>query len=102
VWYSNEGRDFLGFARIPFAGNLVPNMDSFPIQGHVDDQHRLSAVVPGSIPPGPVTVWLAAGSCDDDAGAAWMNGISLQWAQELSDSREDIYTLADGDAVDPA
>ena len=77
-------------------------MDSFSIQGHVDDQHRLSAVVPGSIPPGPVTVWIAANTQEDDAGAAWMTGISHQWADELNDPRENIYTLADGESVDSA
>jgi hypothetical protein len=77
-------------------------MDSIPIQGHVDDQHRLSAVVPGSIPPGPVTVWLTVNVQEDDAGAAWTAGVSHQWADDLNDVREDIYTLADGDAVDPA
>lgn len=77
-------------------------MDSIAIQGHVDDQHRLSAVVPGSVPPGPVTVWIAGNGQEDGAGAAWMAGISHQWADELSDARQDIYTLADGEAVDPA
>jgi hypothetical protein len=36
-------------------------METIPIHGHVVNQHRLSAVVPGSIPAGPVTVWIAAG-----------------------------------------
>ena len=35
-------------------------MNSIPITGLVDDQHRLSAVVPGSIPPGPMTVWVTS------------------------------------------
>lgn len=78
------------------------SMDSISIQGHVDDQHRLSAVVPGSAPPGPVTVWIAANAQEEGAGPAWMTGISHQWADELSDARQDIYTLADGEAVDPA
>jgi hypothetical protein len=76
-------------------------MDSISIQGHVDDQHRLSAVVPGSVPPGPVTVWIAANAQEDEAGATWAAGVSQQWADELSDARQDIYTLADGEAVDP-
>ena len=38
---------------------------------------------------------------EDDAGAAWMGGVSQQWADELSDPHQDIYTLADGEAVDP-
>jgi hypothetical protein len=78
-----------------------PNMDTIPIHGHVDDEHRLSAVVPGSIPAGPVTVWIAANAQEDDAGAAWMTGIDRQWVDELGDPRQDIYTLSDGDAVDP-
>jgi hypothetical protein len=75
-------------------------MNSIAIQGQVDDQHRLSAIVPESVPPGPVTVWLAA-SQEDEAGAAWMAGISHQWADELADTRQDIYTLADGEDLDP-
>jgi hypothetical protein len=76
-------------------------MDPIAIQGHIDDQHRLSAVVPESVPPGPVTVLIAALQ-EDDAGTAWMAGISRQWADELGDSRQDIYTLTDGEVVDPA
>jgi hypothetical protein len=29
-----------------------------------------------------------------------MAGVSRQWADELGDTRQDIYTLADGEAVD--
>lgn len=76
-------------------------MDSIAIQGQVDDQHRLSAVVPGSVPPGPVTVWIATSTQEDDAGAMWTAGIGQEWAEELGDAREDIYTLSDGEAVDP-
>jgi hypothetical protein len=76
-------------------------MNSISIHGQIDDQHRLSAVVPESVPPGPVTVWLIAAQ-EDEAGAAWMAGIGQQWANELGDPREDIYTVADGEAVDPA
>jgi hypothetical protein len=50
-----------------------------------------------------VTVWIGASAAEeDDAGSAWMAGIGTQWADELSDPREDLYTLADGEAVDPA
>jgi hypothetical protein len=77
------------------------SMDSIAIQGQVDEQHRLTAVVPGTIPPGPVTVWLATSSDEDEAGANWMAGIGQHWADELGDARQDIYTLSDGEAVDP-
>ncbi len=76
-------------------------MDSISIQGHVDDQHRLSAIVPGSVPPGPVTVWIATSAQEDDEGTEWMTGISQQWSADLNDARQDIYTLADGESVDP-
>jgi hypothetical protein len=76
-------------------------MESFAIQGHIDDQHRLSAVVPDSVPAGTVTVFVSTAQ-DDEAGAAWMAGIAHQWADELSDPRQDIYSLADGVAVDQA
>jgi hypothetical protein len=77
-------------------------MDWISIQGQVDDQHRLSAIVPASIPAGPVIVSISAGPQEDDAGVAWSTGIGQQWAGELADSRQDIYTIADGEAVDSA
>jgi hypothetical protein len=76
-------------------------MNSIAIQGQIDENGRLSAVVPDSLPPGPVTVWISVNGDEDDAGPAWMAGIGQQWADELGDARQDIYTLADGEAVDP-
>ena len=71
-------------------------MNAVRISGHVDGQHRLSGVVPDSIPPGPVTVLIVRRSDEDDAGEAWMPGVAREWADELSDARQDIYTLSDG------
>ncbi len=76
-------------------------MDSMPIQGHVDEQHRLTAVVPASIPPGPVTVRISTNPGEDEAGPNWMAGIGQQWADELGDARQDLYTLSDGEGLDP-
>jgi len=39
---------------------------------------------------------------EDDAGAAWAHGVAWEWADELSDPRQDIYTLTDGQPVDSA
>ena len=76
-------------------------MDSFRIEGQIDDQHRLSADVPGSIPPGPVTVWIQPQSSPEDAaGESWSAGVAREWAEELGDTRQDIYTMADGAALD--
>jgi hypothetical protein len=71
-------------------------MNAVRISGHVDGQHRLSAVVPDSIAPGPVTVLIIRDSDQEDAGDAWMAGVAREWADELSDARQDIYTLSDG------
>ncbi|MEX2317125.1 MAG: hypothetical protein WD669_08235 [Pirellulales bacterium] len=77
-------------------------MDSIQLVGNVDDQHRLSAEVPSFVPPGPVTVWIVPATGEEDSGTAWMNGIAHDWAGELGDELQDIYTLADGEAIDPA
>ena len=74
-------------------------MGAVTVTGHVDEQHRLSAEVPDSIPPGPVTVSVVPASEEDDGGDAWMAGIAREWADDLSDPRQDIYTLEDGEPV---
>lgn len=76
-------------------------MGTIKLIGHVDEQHQLRAEVPESVAPGPVEVVLILpSSSEDDAGAAWMAGIAHEWSAELSDPREDIYTLADGEPID--
>ena len=74
-------------------------MNAMRISAHVDGQHRLSAVVPDSIPPGPVTVVIVRPGDEDDAGEAWMAAVAREWEDELNDARQDIYTLADGAPV---
>jgi hypothetical protein len=75
-------------------------MSTIRVIGRVDEQHRLSADVPPSVAAGPVEVTIVVPSAqEDDAGPAW-DGVASQWAQELADAREDIYTLADGEPVD--
>jgi hypothetical protein len=74
-------------------------MKAVELVGRVDNQHRLQAQVPESLPPGPVRIIVLIPE-EDEAGAAWMQGIAREWATELSDSREDIYTLEDGKPAD--
>ena len=74
-------------------------MSALTVTGHVDENHQLSAKVPDSVPPGPVTVSIVPASQEDEAGDAWMAGIANAWADELSDTRQDIYTMADGEPV---
>jgi hypothetical protein len=75
-------------------------MNAIRIIGHVDEARRLVADVPGSIPPGPVTVLIVPGLDEDEAGRAWMEGTAAEWADDLADVRQDLYTLEDGEPLD--
>jgi hypothetical protein len=35
----------------------------------------------------------------EDAEHSWMAGVTREWADELNDAQQDIYTLNDGDPV---
>ncbi len=74
-------------------------MSTLIISGHVDEHHRLSADVPDSIQPGPVTIAIVHTSQEDESGDEWLAGIAREWADELNDPRQEIYTLADGEEV---
>ena len=39
---------------------------------------------------------------EDEAGMAWALGVSAEWSEELNDSRQDIYTLNDGEPLHAA
>lgn len=72
-------------------------MQTIKIIGEVDQDGRLIATVPASIGPGPVELLVfARNEGEDDAGENWMSGIAREWHDELSDSRQDIYTRSDG------
>jgi hypothetical protein len=74
-------------------------MNLVKLTGTIDGNHELWAQVPLSIHPGPVTVLIVPELQEDDTGDAWAEGIAQEWADELMDSRQDIYTLADGEPV---
>jgi hypothetical protein len=86
-----------------FEGALMDNtpMKAIELTGDIDDQHRLQARVPEELPAGPVRLIVLLPD-EDDAGGAWAHGISKEWADELSDPRQDIYTLEDGQPVNAA
>jgi hypothetical protein len=69
------------------------------LAGNVSEDRCLSALVPSSVPPGPVTVLILPGALEDDDAGLWTAGIAQEWADELSDPAQDIYTLADGEPV---
>jgi hypothetical protein len=78
-------------------------MDTSPIKaielvGDIDEKHLLKARVPEGLPAGPVRLIVLLPE-EDEAGAKWESGIAREWSAELKDSREDIYTLEDGQPV---
>lgn len=78
-------------------------MSFLKITGIVDSNHRLMADVPVTIVPGRIELYLSVpGDGDDVSEMEWMTGISREWSAELSDPREDIYTLEDGAPIDAA
>ena len=76
-------------------------MKAIELVGDIDDQHRLKAQVPEELPAGPVRLIVFLPE-EDDAGSAWTRGIAREWNNELADSREDVYTLDDGQPVNEA
>ena len=78
---------------------LMPIMKAVEIQGEIDNQHRLHADVPQSLPAGSVRVIVLIAE-EDEGGSAWEAGVSSEWSSELSDPAQDIYTLDDGQPID--
>ena len=67
-------------------------MKALELIGEVDETHRLQVQVPEALPPGLVRILVLIPE-EDDAGGGWLQGIAREWAAELRDPREDIYTL---------
>jgi hypothetical protein len=72
-------------------------MKAVELIGDVDHERRLSATVPETMTSGPVRVIVT-----DQPGGDWMRAIANEWAEELADPREDLYTLLDGEPIDVA
>jgi hypothetical protein len=69
--------------------------------GEVDDQRQLHADLPEHIRPGPVRlIVLVPDAEEDDAGGVWARAVAREWSDDLEDSRQDLYTLEDGQPVD--
>ena len=78
-------------------------MTTIRIVGKVDEEHQLTATVPTVVPAGTVEVVLIVPEHPADAvDAAWEMGIAAEWQDELADTRQDLYSLADGEPVDEA
>ncbi len=70
-------------------------MKAIELLGNVDEERNLRAELPEQIPAGPVRLIVLLPD-EDDGGFAWANGVASEWADELQDSGQDIYTLEDG------
>jgi hypothetical protein len=79
-------------------GTEAPAMKAIELIGDIDEQHRLRASVPEEFPAGPVRLIVLL-SEEDESGGVWARGVDREWADELGDSRQDLYTLADGKPV---
>ena len=76
-------------------------MKALEVTAEIDSQHRLQGAVPPNLRPGRVRVIILVPE-EDEAGEAWERGVAQQWAAELGDVREDIYTVNDGEPEDAA
>ena len=76
-------------------------MKALEVTAEIDSHHRLQGAVPLDVRPGRVRVIILVPE-EDEAGEAWERGVARQWAAELGDVREDIYTVNDGEPEDAA
>jgi hypothetical protein len=78
-------------------------MKALEFVAEVDEQCRLQLALPEMPAPARVRVIVLMPEPGEDvAGLAWEQGIAREWATELADPREDIYTLEDGEPTDAA
>jgi len=73
-------------------------MKALELVGDIDEQHRLRAQVPEGLPAGPVRLIVLLPE-EDEGGGAWGHGVAKEWTDELGNTRQDIYTLEDGQPV---
>ncbi len=74
-------------------------MRAMSIVGEIDDDHNIRAEAPRDLPPGRVQL-IVVRPDEDEAGAFWPWDVAQAWRDELADTQQDIYTLADGQPVD--
>jgi hypothetical protein len=66
----------------------------------IDSARRLELELPPDTPCGQARVLVLLPEETDAEERSWSALIAQEWAAELSDPREDVYTLADGEPVD--
>lgn len=74
------------------------SVKAIALVGNIDERHELRVEVPPELSPGEVRVIVLVPE-EDEAGRRWGRGIAGEWAVELEDHRQDIYTIEDGRPV---
>ncbi len=82
-------------------GGSDRTVKTYEVVADVDEERRLAVTLPETAPWGRARVIVMLPEDEDEAASAeWMSGIAREWAEELADEREDLYTLEDGEPVD--
>jgi hypothetical protein len=78
-------------------------MKTLEAVGEIGEDYNLRAALPEGTAVGTarVVVLLPEQDRGEDL-AAWSRAVAREWRTELRDTREDIYTLQDGEPVDAA
>jgi len=76
-------------------------MKAIELIGEVDAEHRLRAQGPEDLPAGSVRLLVLVPE-SDQADEIWMRAVASEWSEDLSDPRQDLYTLEDGQPLDGA
>ena len=86
-------------------------MRTLELPGTIDEHHSLRAEVPGDLRPGEVRMIAllldrsavpdkTPADGEDETGELFRAGLAHEWAEELSDPLQDIYSITDGLPVD--
>lgn len=67
------------------------------VEGAVTVGGELHAPAPAGLPPGPVKLLALIPGEDDE----WMRTVAAEWAADLADPAQDVYSLSDGEPVKP-
>ena len=79
-------------------------MRAYELIGAIDEERQIHAKLPADAPltHDDVRLLVLLPESGDETEASWMQGIAREWAAELADEREDIYTLQDGEPINEA
>ena len=80
---------------------MMLDVKAIELIGDVDAEHCLKALVPEDLPAGPVRLLVLVPE-QDQVEEIWRRAVASEWSEDLSDPRQDLYTLEDGQPLDGA